>query len=171
MIFTVAINIVVNIYEKRKGKELKSDFLLSDATHTLSDVFVSFSVIGTLLAVKLGYIWVDTAVSVGIAVLICRAGVEIIKKGTDILCDAVVIDPKKISEVACGFGEVASCHAVRSHGLSDDAHIDLHITVRRESMNLDEVHRLVHSIESSIKSAYPGVADVSIHVDPPNDEC
>ena len=46
MIFTIFINIIITTYEKRKGLLLKSDFLVSDATHTLSDVLVSISEIG-----------------------------------------------------------------------------------------------------------------------------
>lgn len=39
MIFSIIVNICVTTYEKKKGKKLQSDFLISDATHTLSDVF------------------------------------------------------------------------------------------------------------------------------------
>lgn len=171
MIFTLVINMIVNIYEKRKGKALQSDFLMSDAAHTLSDVFVSVSVIGTLIAIKLGYIWIDIAVSVIIAVLILKAAIDIVRKGADVLCDAAVINPENIAQIACRFSEVKSCHAVRSHGRKDDAHIDMHITAECGALPFEEIHGLVHKIEDNIKTAYPGVADVSIHVDPPDKEC
>jgi cation diffusion facilitator family transporter len=171
MIFTLGINLVVNIYEKRKGKELQSDFLMSDAAHTLSDVFVSVSVIGTLIAIKLGFIWIDVAVSVIIAVLILKAAIGILRKGADVLCDAAVINPDKVTQIACTFSEVKSCHTVRSHGRKDDAHIDMHITAECDALSFEEIHTLVHRIEDNIKAAYPGVADVSIHVDPPDNEC
>jgi cation diffusion facilitator family transporter len=171
MIFTIVINVIVYLYEKSKSKELHSDFLISDAAHTLSDVFVSFSVIGTLVVVRLGFNWIDIVVSVIITVLILKAAVKILKEGSDVLCDAAVFDPANIAELVCRFDEVKSCHAVRSHGRTDDAHIDMHIMMVCDAMSLDDIHSLVHKIEENIKMVYPGVADVSIHVDPPDNEC
>lgn len=167
MIVTIVINIFVTTYEKRKGKELKSEFLISDAAHTLSDVFVSLSVLVTLVAIKLGYIWVDTFVSIIISLLIIKSALDILKRGTDILCDAKVIDPEKISEVVCTFSEVYSCHKIRSHGLEDDTHVDLHV-VANNNMNLENAHTLSHDIEETIKSAFPGVTNVNIHIEPQN---
>lgn len=170
MIFTIAINIFVTKYEKKRGKELQSDFLISDATHTLSDVFVSISVIGTLAAIKLGFPWVDTLVSVIIAILIGKAATDIIKKGSDTLCDATVLDPVEISELVCCFQEVSSCHNIRSRGRGDDTHVDLHVTARND-MSLEMAHNLIHNIDNAIKSAFPGVTDVTVHVDPPGTAC
>ena len=55
MIITIAINIFVIIFETKAGKRLNSDILVSDAIHTKSDVYISLSVILSLIAVKLGY--------------------------------------------------------------------------------------------------------------------
>lgn len=165
MIFTILVNIFVTTYEKKKGKKLKSDFLISDATHTLSDVFVSISVMGTLIAVKLGYPWVDTIVSIFISLLIIKAAIDILKSGTDVLCDAVVLEPDYISEVVCQLPDVYSCHKIRSRGVSDDIHLDFHIVVK-SNMTLEKAHNLVHEIEDFLKIKIPGVTDVNIHVDP-----
>lgn len=165
MIFTTLINIFVTVYEKRKGIALKSDFLILDATHTLSDVFVSITVMITLIAVKLGFTWVDTLVSVFIAIVIAKAGLDIVKDVTDVLCDAVVIDPADISNAVCQLDEVSSCHKIRSRGRDDDIHLDLHVVACRD-MTFDGAHRLAHNIDSVLKSKFPGVTDVNVHVDP-----
>lgn len=165
MLFTIIVNIFVTIYEKNRGKLYKSDFLISDATHTLSDVFVSISVLGTLIAIKLGYPWVDTIISIFIAFLIIKAAIDIIKNGTNVLCDAVVLDPDDISKVVCEFNEVYSCHKIRSRGCADDIHLDLHVVVS-DNMTLEGAHSLVHNIDCFVKLRFPGVTDVNIHVDP-----
>ena len=54
MAITLLINIGVMTYERKKGRELKSDFLLADAMHTKTDIFVSLSVIVSLIAAKSG---------------------------------------------------------------------------------------------------------------------
>ncbi|WFA09969.1 cation diffusion facilitator family transporter [Tissierella sp. Yu-01] len=165
MIFTILINIFVTTYEKKKGKELKSDFLISDATHTLSDVFISISVMVTLIAVKLGFPWVDTAVSILISLLIIKAAFDILRSGTDVLCDAAVLEPGNISKIVCELPEVYSCHKIRSRGVLDDIHLDFHIVVK-SNMTLERAHSLVHEIEDLLKIRIPGVTDVNVHVDP-----
>src|SRR5262249_45423184 len=50
MLGTLAVNIAVTRYEHRRGRELGSAFLVADAAHTLSDVFVTVRVIGALVA-------------------------------------------------------------------------------------------------------------------------
>lgn len=165
MLLTIVINIYVTIFEKNRGKILHSDFLISDATHTLSDVFVSISVMATLLAVKLGYPLVDIFVSVLISLLIIKAAIDIIKNGANVLCDAVVLDPNDISIVVCEFEEVYSCHKIRSRGCSDDIHLDLHVLANPD-MTLDKAHSLVHNIDNLLKSSFPGVTDVNIHLEP-----
>lgn len=165
MIFTIFINLFVTIYERRQGILLKSDFLVLDATHTLSDVFVSITVLITLIMVKLGLVWVDTLLSGFIAIMIGKAGIDIINSVTNVLCDAVVLDPEDISDFVTEFDEVYSCHKIRSRGRDDDIHVDLHL-VAKYDMTLANAHKLVHKIDTAMKTRFPGVTDVNIHVDP-----
>ncbi|MBC8587448.1 cation diffusion facilitator family transporter [Paratissierella segnis] len=165
MIFSIIVNICVTTYERKKGKQLQSDFLISDATHTLSDVFVSISVLGTLIAVKLGLSWMDVLVSIFIALIIAKSSFDIVKMSANILCDAIALNPEDISNVVCEFDEVHSCHKIRSRGRADDIHLDLHV-VAANDMSLDKAHSLVHNIEKLLKSRFPGVTDVNVHVDP-----
>jgi cation diffusion facilitator family transporter len=165
MLLSIIVNICVTTFEKKMGIALQSDFLISDATHTLSDVFVSISVMGTLLAIKLGYYWIDILVSVFIALLIAKAAIDILKNGADILCDAMVLDPKDISNIVYEFDQVYSCHKIRSRGCADDIHLDLHVVVS-DDFTLEKAHSLVHNIDDLLKSRLPGVTDVNVHVDP-----
>lgn len=165
MTVSILINIFVTVFEKKRGVELKSDFLVSDATHTLSDVFVSISVMGTLFAVRFGFPWVDTAISLIIAIIIAKAAYDVIKNGTNVLVDTVVLDPEDISQVVCEFEDVYSCHKIRSRGCADDIHLDLHV-VARNGMTLERAHNMVHNIENLLICRFPGVTDVNIHVDP-----
>lgn len=167
MLFSIIVNICITNYEKRKGMELQSDFLISDATHTQSDVFVSLSVIATLFAVKLGFAWMDILVSILIAVVIAKSALDIIKNSANILCDAIALHPKDISNIVLEFDEVHSCHKIRSRGRIDDIHLDFHV-VAKNDLSLENAHKLVHAIEDLLKSKFPGVKDVNIHVDPLN---
>ncbi|TYP47014.1 cation diffusion facilitator family transporter [Thermosediminibacter litoriperuensis] len=165
MLITLAVNIAVILYESREGKKLHSHILVSDAAHTKSDVYVSLSVIAGLVAVKLGYPVVDPLISFVIALLILKAGIEIIKDTSRVLCDAAVIDPEKITSFVRGIKGVVDCHRVRTRGREDDFSMDLHILVN-PSMTVEESHRLHHSIEEEIRRNFKGAHHILIHIEP-----
>ncbi|MBI4825841.1 MAG: cation transporter [Nitrospirae bacterium] len=165
MFVTMIINISVMIYETRKGRELKSDFLLADATHTKTDIFVSFSVIISLIAAAVGYQFIDTVASLFIAFLIAKMGFEILKPAADVLTDAVCIEPNEIEKVACRLEGIKACHGIRTRGKEGAVNVDLHIQVDPE-MKTGDAHELAHTVEDAIKKAFPSVIDVVVHIEP-----
>lgn len=169
MFVTLGINTGVMIYESKKGKELGSDVLISDALHTRADILTSLSVIITLIAVKLGYPIVDPVVSLVIAVFIGYAAVQILRESTRVLSDAIAIPTEEIESVVLGLREVKECHQIRSRGRADDIHIDLHVLVDRE-MDVHRAHHLSNAIENKIKKDFPGVTDVVVHIEPVGEE-
>ncbi|MBI4844793.1 MAG: cation transporter [Nitrospirae bacterium] len=165
MLMTLAINTGVMIYETKKGRELKSEFLVADAMHTKTDIFVSFSVIVSLIAATAGYPFIDTVVSLSIAFLIVKMGFGILKPATDVLTDAVCINPDEIEKVACRLKGIKECHGIRTRGKEGAVHVDLHILVDPE-MKTGEAHELAHSVEDAIKKEFPSVIDVVVHIEP-----
>ncbi|HWI62227.1 MAG TPA: cation diffusion facilitator family transporter [Symbiobacteriaceae bacterium] len=168
MIITLAVNIGVFTYEYRVGRKLGSDFLVSDALHTRSDILVSLSVIGGLVGVKLGLPWLDWVLSLVIAVLIGHSAWEIIKNSAQVLCDAAVLDPAVVVPLVQDIPGVEDCHMVRSRGRSDAVYVDLHLTVD-PAMTVGQAHMLAHIAECRLKGKIPGVVDVLVHVEPPDD--
>lgn len=166
MTITMAINILVMHYENRKGRHLKSDILISDSLHTKADIFTSLSVIITLIFIKLGYPILDSISTLIIALFIAYAGFEILKKGSDILCDtAAIVDVKKIVNIVLGIKGVKTCHKIRTRGRPDDIHVDLHVQVSPD-MHMDEAHRISCEIEDALKKEISEVTDVVVHLEP-----
>ncbi|MFY9415183.1 MAG: cation diffusion facilitator family transporter [Tepidanaerobacteraceae bacterium] len=168
MIITIAINIFVIIYETKQGKKLKSDILISDAIHTKTDVYVSLSVILSLIAVKLGYPILDPIISFVISIVIIKAGVEILINSSKVLCDAAVLDPQDVIDLVSRIDGVLDCHRVRSRGREDDFSLNLHIVVD-PSMPVSQSHRLHHEIEEEIRKHFSGVHYIDIHIEPLTD--
>jgi cation diffusion facilitator family transporter len=165
MIVTMAVNIFVMVYENKKGKELKSDVLISDALHTRADILTSASVIITLMAIRLGYPMVDPIASLVIALFIGYAAVQILRESARVLSDAAAIPIQEIEKVVLAIKGVKECHRIRSRGRADDIHIDLHILVDRE-MDVHRAHHLSYAIENKIKRDFRGVTDVVVHMEP-----
>lgn len=166
MAATLCVNFAVMRYEYKKGKELQSDLLVSDSLHTKADILTSVSVIITLVVIKLGYPIIDPIATLLISLFIAHAGLEIMREGSDILCDRVPIaDVKRIEEIVLTVKGVTSCHQIRTRGRPDEVYVDLHVEVN-PSMHIDRAHRISEEIEEAIKKGIQGVADVVVHMEP-----
>ncbi|MDD2679634.1 MAG: cation diffusion facilitator family transporter [Candidatus Omnitrophica bacterium] len=166
MAVTMVVNFLVMRYEQKNGRFLKSDILLSDALHTRSDIFISFSVIIALAVIKLGFPILDPIATIVIALFIAYSGYEIIKHSSRILCDTVAIeDSKKIVDVVMSIKGVKACHKIRTRGRPDDIHVDLHVQVKRD-MHMDEAHKISFAIEDALKKNIPEITDVVVHMEP-----
>lgn len=169
ILVTIAVNAGVMTYERKKGRELNSDVLLSDSLHTRADILTSLSVLFTLIGVKLGYPMVDPIVSLIIAVFIGYAAVQILRESVRVLSDGMAIPIQEIERVVLAIQGVKECHQIRSRGRTDDIHIDLHILVDRQ-MDVHRAHHLSYAIENKIKRDFPGVTDVVVHIEPAEEE-
>jgi len=165
MVVTLVVNLWVARYERRKGKELRSNLLLADAMHTRSDIYATLAVLVSLLGVRLGWPFVDPVVALVITVMIARMGFLVLKSASHILVDTVVLDESRVRTVVSGVNGVMGCHAVRTRGREDQIWIDLHILVAPE-LRTDLAHELVHRVIEAIKESIPEVADVVVHVEP-----
>ena len=162
---TLAINIAVMIYERKRGRALRSDILISDALHTRADILTSTSVIITLIGIKMGYPILDPIASLIIAVFIGYAAVDILRESSRVLSDGVAIREEEIEKVVLNIKGVKEVHQIRSRGRPDDIHVDLHVLVDPE-MHVHQAHHLSYAIENKIKRDLRGVTDVVVHMEP-----
>ncbi len=165
MVIGFLINVAVMKYEYKKGAELSSDILICDSIHTKSDIFVSSAVIVTLVSTKLGLPILDTIAAFIIGVFIAKAGFDILKQSSDVLCDREAIEKVKIARVVSELAGVKAIHKIRTRGREDDVHVDLHVTVNT-SMHVDDAHKLSHKISDTLKEKIPGITDVIVHIEP-----
>ncbi len=164
MLTTILINVAVTTYEKKQGCRLKSNLLLADAAHTRSDIFVSLSVVASLAAVKMGWLWVDAVAALAIVGVIGYTGWQIVRRASDVLADSAVIDTRLVEQVTLSVTGIQSCHKIRSRGTEQLAHLDLHIQVDGQ-LPLNEAHRLGHMAQAQLQKKL-GVMDVMVHIEP-----
>lgn len=164
---TIAVNISVSLYERNQGKKLSSVFLVADSRHTMSDVFVSLSVIGSLVAVRLGYPMVDALVGGAIALVIAYAALKIMKEASFVLLDKAVVDPQQIEEICLSGGEeeILGCHKIRTRGSEAGYWIDLHLLVEPD-ITTRRSHDIASHVERRLKNFFGEETDVIIHIEP-----
>ncbi len=165
LLFSIAVHAYTARYELRRGRELRSDFLIADASHTSADIVVTVGVMGGLVVVNMGYPVVDTAMAVIIAFLIAKIGIDIIRSSTSILTDAAALETTKVAAIVQKVPGVESYHHIRSRGLEDDIHLDLHIRVAPD-MPMAQAHLIAHEVQRRLQQALEGVRDVVVHVEP-----
>ena len=169
MFFTMGINVFVMLYESRKGKQLGSQFLVADALHTKSDIFVSIAVIISLIFTRIGYSRADVIVGIIITFFIARIGYKIIKEASDILVDTVCMDNSAIEFVVNSIEGVKGCHDIRTRGSVHSVYLDLHALVGR-GLTTEKAHEIADRIETEIKKEFPSVVDIIVHIEPDSSE-
>lgn len=165
MLGTLAVNILVTVWERRAGRRLGSEVLLADANHTLSDVLVSVGVIASLLFVRAGWELADGIVALLVALAILRTAWGIMRGVMMTLGDAARLPAAEVEAYACSVPGVVDCHAVRTRGPETQVYVDLHVGVDAET-TVQQGHVIAHDVEETLRCKYPQIADVVVHVEP-----
>lgn len=162
---TLFVNVLVTLWERREGKRLGSEILVADASHTASDAMVSVGVIIGLVFVALGYPVADPIIALLVAGAIAYTAWRIFKQAGATLSDSARLDPTEVCKVAQSLEGVLGCHHVRSRGPEAGVHVDLHIQVDAGE-SVARGHEIAEQVERAVCHAFPGVADVIVHLEP-----
>ena len=165
MIATLAANLFVTAYERRRGRELRSEILVADANHTASDVIVSVGVMGGLLAVRLGFPLADPLIALVVAGFIVRTAWQVFHMVHETFSDRARIPVPEVCTSALAVPGVLGCHSIRTRGTANQVCVDLHIQVD-PSATVAAGHRIAESVERVIWERFEEVADVIVHLEP-----
>lgn len=170
LIATLLINIVVSRYQIRKGHQLQSQILLADAKNTSADVYVTLSVIGSMLLVTLGWGWMDLVIALIVAALIFKSAWEILSQTASVLVDKAPYTPEYLCEILSDVPSLQHILRARSRGTSGDVLIDIDVQVARE-MTADHTEALTATIREHLHQAIDGIREIEVHFVPaPPDE-
>jgi cation diffusion facilitator family transporter len=157
----LAINVAISIYEARRGRRLRSQFLLADAAHTRVDVFVTALAIASLLLAP-RWPWLDGLLSLVIVGFILRTGWSVIRDNALLLTDAARLDPEPIRQIVESVENVQNCHAIRTHGMPDEVHLDLHIVVAPD-LTAHAANVIEMRVREALQRNFPEIREVAIH--------
>jgi cation diffusion facilitator family transporter len=165
LLLVLGVNIFVAFYERRVGKRVGSPILIADAKHTMSDVWVTISVIGGLIGVWLGYQWLDLVLAFPVALLVFWSGWSVLKENLPWLVDEMAIAPEAIYDIALSVPGVLNCHDIASRGvLGRQIFIEMHLIV--DSPDVETAHHITEEVERRLEERFSPVR-ILIHVEPP----
>ena len=165
LLIVLGINISVAFIERAAGKRFMSAILIADAKHTMSDVWITITVIGGLIGVWFGYQWLDIVLALPVAILVFRSAWSIIKDNLPWLVDKIAIAPEVIHQIVLSVPGVVNCHDIASRGVvGRQVFIEMHLIV--DPLDIEHAHRITEEVEHRIQEKFHPVRGV-IHVEPP----
>lgn len=175
LLIVLGVNIFVAFYERKVGRRVGSPILIADAKHTMSDVWVTISVLAGLIGVWQGRVmnipqlaWLDVLLAFPVALLVFRSGWEVLKANLPWLVDEMAIAPEAIYAIAMSVPGAINCHDIASRGLlGRQVFIEMHLIVDAE--DVDSAHRITEEVEAKLEAKFHPVR-VLIHVEPPDYE-
>jgi cation diffusion facilitator family transporter len=152
----------------RQGRRLRSPALLADARHLGTDVVTSAGILlGLVLVLLTGTLWIDSALAVATAVYILWTGLRMLRESLSGLMDAAPDDEtldrirRTVSLHADGALEA---HDLRTRQAGRLTFLQFHLVVP-SAMRVDEAHDICDRIEAALKREMEGLI-VTIHVEP-----
>lgn len=169
VIITIILSIVLKEWNTRfalfLARKVSSEALKADAYHHRSDALSSIMVLIGVGGSYAGYLWLDGAVGVVLAVFIVWAGIRIAKNSmNDILGQAP--DPQdleRIDALARSVGGVKGVHDIIVHNYGNQKVVSLHVEVAH-TMTLDKAHAISEEVEELVQREMDYFT--TVHVDP-----
>lgn len=152
----------------RQGRRMRSPALIADARHLGTDVITSGGIlVGLLLVVATGVLWLDSALAAATAVYILWAGMQMLKHSLSGLMDAapdaetLLRIRRLVSLHAAGALEA---HDLRTRQAGRLTFLQFHLVVPG-GMTVEQAHDICDRIEEALKAEMEGLV-VTIHVEP-----
>ncbi|MBD1927894.1 cation transporter [Trichocoleus sp. FACHB-90] len=165
LLIVLGVNIFVTFYECHVGQRVGSPILIADAQHTMSDVWVTITVMAGLIGVWQGIQWLDIVLAFPVALLVFWSGWNVLKDNLPWLVDEMAIAPEAIHGIVMQVPGVINCHEIASRGIvGRQAFIEMHLIV--DAIDVETAHRITEEVEKRLQERFNPVR-ILIHVEPP----
>lgn len=170
-----AINLVLGLYLIRTGRRTRSEILVADGQHVLSDVWTSTGVVvgvGVMVFIPVGPWrgWIDGGLAVILAGIIIGTAVMLIRKAISGIMDEA--DQAKIHTVVAALAEIREpewldVHNLRLRSAGDRVFVDFHMTVPG-NWSIERAHQSMDRIEEHVLAKLQAEGTVLVHLDYPH---
>lgn len=158
-------------YTLHQGNKVSSDLLRTNAWHNRSDALVSLIVLASVIGTMLGITYLDSIGALVIAVLILKMGLKLIWKSVQELIDTGVDEKTlhSITQAILNIPGVMAIHQLRTRSHGGLVFVDVHIQVN-PNISVSEGHYISEKVHIYLIDNFKTIADVTVHIDPENDE-
>ena len=158
-------------YTMRVARRLRSKMLEANAWHSRSDAISSIVVFIGVGGAMLGLDYLDAVAAVIVALMVAKIGWDLGWHSIQELADAALEAERvqKIRDSIVDIDGVRAVHMLRSRRMGQDALVDVHVLVR-PWISVSEGHMIALAVEQRLKQRFEEVSDVTVHIDPEDDE-
>jgi cation diffusion facilitator family transporter len=166
-VISVAASLLLTRYEHKIGNEIQSPALMSDAKHSLIDVFSSLLVFAGILSSYMGYLSFQGVAGLTVALLIIWMGLNIGKDAVLVLMDAS-IDPeiiKQIKGAALTVNGVEGVSGVKVRSSGPYLFGELHLETNR-NVSVEKAHEISDNVEEMVRKDVEKLETLLVQVEP-----
>ncbi|MBC8519055.1 MAG: cation transporter [Gammaproteobacteria bacterium] len=158
-------------YTLRVATQIRSNLLRANAWHHRSDALSSIVVLVGVMGTMSGLEYLDAIAAIGVSLMVAKAGVELSRESIEELIDTGLKQEEidTIKQTIQGVEGVRAMHRLRTRKMGANAIIDVHILVDPK-LSVSEGHHIADRVESKLYEQIEDISDVTIHIDPENDE-
>jgi divalent metal cation (Fe/Co/Zn/Cd) transporter len=131
-------------------------------------VFVTISVLVSMVLVTLGLLWVDTVAALVIVVLILRVAWQVLRQTGSVLVDTAPYSADQLAAWLETLPSVEHVARVRSRGPADASHIDVDVEVAPE-MTAEHTAAIAAAIREKLYQHLEGIDEIEVHFVPKQD--
>jgi cation diffusion facilitator family transporter len=170
-IISVGLNEVLYHLTLKTGNSINSHLLIANAWHHRSDAASSIIVLLGIIGSIYGLQFLDSLAAVIIAGMIVKMGIDYGLNSIKELVDTGVSKDKilEIEKTIYSIDGVKKIHQFRNRMMGKDIFIDLHILVD-PFISVSEGHHIAFKVHEKLVKNFNEIQDVTIHVDPEDDE-
>lgn len=166
-VFSVITIYALSQYKFRIGKEIGSQALIADATHSYTDVFSSLVVVVAIIGSMLGMTWLDSLGVLVISVVIFKLGISTAKESALTLMDAW-LDRESIERIRESVNHIPGVNRVDDIRLRRSGLVvfgEMQVESAGEC-DLKRVEVLSAEIEETVKGEIQNLEHLSVDVKP-----
>lgn len=169
--FSVLLNEILYFYTRRTGERIRSTLLITNAWHHRSDSASSLVVLIGVVCAWLGMKTFDAIAAVIVGLMIIKMAWQFGWNSIRELVDTGLDDDtlEKIQNIITSVPGVRHVHQLRTRSVGGQIFLDVHIQVDSK-ISVSEGHHIGQQVHFDVQEAMPMVADVTVHIDPEDDE-
>ncbi|MQX54140.1 cation diffusion facilitator family transporter [Alcanivorax sediminis] len=166
MVLSIALTFGLLLIQRYVIRRTGSTAIEADSLHYVSDLAVNVGIITVLALSSMGWLWLDGAVGLAIALFILRSAWQIASESVQLLLDREMPGDvrTRISAIVSSHHDALGFHDLRTRQSGRTCFIQLHLDMD-QNLTLRMAHDLADRVERDIKRDFPS-ADVIIHLDP-----
>ena len=153
------------------ARRVKSKLLEANAWHHRSDAISSIVVFVGIAGAIWGYPLLDSVAAIIVAFMVCKIGWDLGHQSFQELVDTG-LEPEtlqEIEETILSVDGVKQMHMLRTRRMGHSALADVHILVSPK-ISVSEGHQISEAVEIALIGQFDEVNDVTVHIDPEDDE-